>query len=562
MRRSVALGLAAMALMAVAMPAGGAEKTRLAVAVDGAVQVTPDPNSVRGHMIPSVAVDPKNHQVLALAEGDAISGACSVHVSINGGLSWRPAARPEIPPRWTQCAFQNIGTLADVAFASDGTLYYAFGGYDPTTFEGQVFLARSTDLGGTWKTTALPRVPKDLSKGELGLDGVPSIAIDPEDSLRVHVAWSSNWGSWTLREAVREGKEYYWDIVMRPYIATSTDGGDTFSAPVNVAEGLRVSPEVEGVKTPPDVFVGRNGEVHVVFGERTGAGPRVEPQGDAPPAGIYIATSRDGGRTYEGKRIYSEPDPANRRTAFLWPARGAIDTRSGTMYVVWEQLSNAGQPVSILTMRSIDGGKTWSEPQQVNDVTPPRKFTYMEFFPDVSVAPNGRVDIAWYDARNDIAVSGDQPTGASAFHDVYYAYSTDQGRTWTPNVRVTDRTIDRRIGPTAVGDVQGKVGIASTDRGVYIAWDDTRNGNTENHAQDIYFSRVRLDDPSAFFSGGKTSMNPFLSGAIGMALGLILAGTLLSVALRRTRSTGPSSVASRKQRRGTPDNAVLPVTRS
>ena len=531
--RAVSVGLTAMALTMVAAPAGGAEKSPVAVAVDGAVQVTPDPNVARGHMIPALAVDPKNHQVLAIAEGDAISGACAVHVSTNGGLSWRRAPQPETPPRWTQCAFQNIGTLVDVAFAPDGTLYYAFGGYDPTTFEGQIFLARSTDLGGTWKTTGLPRVPKDLAKGELGLDGVPSIAIDPKDSLRVHVAWSSNWGSWTLRDAAREGKEYYWDIVMRPYVATSGDGGDTFSAPVNVAEGLRLSPEVEGVKTPPDVFVSRDGEVHVVFGERTGAGPRVEPQGDAPPAGIYLATSRDGGRTYEGTRIYSEPKPVNRRTAFLWPARGAIDVKSGTMYVVWEQLSNAGQPVAILTMRSIDGGRTWSEPQQVNDVTPPRKFTYMEFFPDVSVAPNGRVDIAWYDARNDTAVSGDQPTGASAFHDVYYTHSTDQGRAWAPNVRVTDRTINRRIGPTAVGDVQGKVGIASTNRGVYIAWDDTRNGDTQNHAQDIYFTRARLDEPGAFFSGPKTAVNPLLAGGIGAALGLILAGSLLSVAVRR-----------------------------
>ena len=43
-------------------------------------------------------------------------------------------------------------------------------------------------------------------------------------------------------------------------------------------------------------------------------------QGDAPPAGIYVATSRDGGKTYEGKRIYSEPAPANRRS----PGRSAV----------------------------------------------------------------------------------------------------------------------------------------------------------------------------------------------------------------------------------------------
>ena len=550
MGRSVALGLAGATLAglvaaAAAPVASGAEKAALALSVDGAVQVTSDPKPVRGHMIPAMAVDPKNQRVLAIAEGDAIGGACTVHVSTNGGLSWRQAATPEIPPRWTECTFQNIGTLADVAFASDGTLYYAFGGYDPTTYEGQVFLARSADLGATWKTTPLPRVPRDMAKGELGLDGVPSIAVDPKDPLRVHVAWSSNWGSWTLRDAAREGKEYYWDIVMRPYVATSTDGGDSFSAPTNLAEGLRVSPEVEGVKTPPDVLVGRNGEVHVVFGERTGAGPRTDPQGDAPPAGIYVATSRDSGKTYEGKRIYSEPAPANRRTAFLWPARAASDPRTGALYVVWEQLSNAGQPVAISMMRSLDGGGTWSEPQKVNDVTPPRKITYMELFPDVSVAPNGRVDIAWYDPRHDSTVAPNPPAGANAFHDVYYTYSQDQGATWAANVRVTDRTIDRRIGPTAVGDVQGKVGVASTDRGAYIAWDDTRNGSTVNQAQDIYFTRVRLDEPGAFFSGDDGGVNPLLAGSIGLALGLAIAGGFLLVAVRRgSRLPGPTATSS------------------
>src|SRR5688500_357415 len=171
--RWVGLGLTAVAavagLVAVATPpvSAGAEKAPLALSVDGAVQVTPDPRSVRGHMIPALAVDPKNPRVLAIAEGDAISGACTVHVSTNGGLSWRQVATPEIPPRWTECTFQNLGTLADVTFAPDGTLFYAFGGYDPATYEAQVFLARSADLGATWKTTPLPRVPRDMAKGEL-----------------------------------------------------------------------------------------------------------------------------------------------------------------------------------------------------------------------------------------------------------------------------------------------------------------------------------------------------------------------------------------------------------
>lgn len=143
------------------------------------------------------------------------------------------------------------------------------------------------------------------------------------------------------------------------------------------------------------------------------------------------------------------------------------------------------------------------------------------------------MDVAWYDARNDPTVATEPAPGANAFHDVYYTYSLDQGRTFAPNIRVSDRGIDRRIGPTAVGDVQGKVGIASIDRGVYIAWDDTRNGSTQNHAQDIYFARGRLDEPGDFFAGGDQAMNPLVAGTLGLAVGLSLAGILLFLGLRR-----------------------------
>lgn len=163
----------------------------------------------------------------------------------------------------------------------------------------------------------------------------------------------------------------------------------------------------------------------------------------------------------------------------------------------------------------------------------------------MSVAPNGRVDIARYHTRHDSTVAPNPPAGASAFHDVYYTYSLDQVVTWAASVRVTDRTIDRRIGPTAVGDVQGKVGVASTDRGVYVAWDDTRNGSTVNQVQDIYFTRIRLDEPDAFFSGGDGGVSPLLAGAIGaigVAVGLSVAGCLLLVAVGRGRRQ-PSTAA-------------------
>ena len=513
--------------------AGQQDEASSDVQVDGAVQVTADPDPARGHLIPALAVDPSDDRVLAIAEGDAVGGACAVHVSVDRGLTWRQASTPEVPARWDRCAFQNLGTLADVAFAPDGSLYYAFNGYDSETYEGQVFLARSHDLGETWETSALPRVARDVDDGEFGLDALPSIAVDPNDADHVHVAWNSNWGTWTLREEVRQGLEYYWDIVIRPYVASSTDGGQSFSEPVNLAEDLWLEEGNEGVKTPPHALAGTDGTVYVVFGEESWAGPRDDPGDDAPPASIYLAVSRDGGGTYESSSIYTEPAPDGTSYAWIWPARGAVDHRSGNLYVVWEQLSNAGQPVSISMIRSTDGGRTWSDPTAVNDVEQ-RRSTGMELFPDVSVAPNGRVDVAWYDSRNDPTVDLEAADGGSQFHDVYYSYSDDEGRTWSRNERITDRIIDRRIGPFDVGDIQGTLGVASSDQGAYIAWDDTRNGSEETQSQDIYFARARLTAPSSFFSAGgePPSSHRLLWGALGAAVALMAGGVALLLTVR------------------------------
>ncbi len=100
--------------------------------------------------MPAVAVHPADPQLLAIAEADMYSGRCAV--------------RPQ------------------------GTLYYAFSGYDPVDHRGRVFLARSSDLGSSWSTTMLPwSVDPDLAAGEAGLDAVPSVAVDPNDPDAVYV---------------------------------------------------------------------------------------------------------------------------------------------------------------------------------------------------------------------------------------------------------------------------------------------------------------------------------------------------------------------------------------
>lgn len=521
------------AVLVLPASAVGAQEDGGAVHVDGAVQVTGSPIAPRGHTAPSIAVDPTNPRIVAIAEGDVYSGACSVHVSMDGGLSWDPIPLPEEASEAPRCAFQNFGPIVDVAFDSEGALYYAFNTHDPVEERSRVYLARSTNFGNTWDTAPVPAIERDVDSGEIGLDASPSVAIDPNDPARVHVGWGSNAGGWTLSEGVTQGQEYYWDILQRVHVASSADGGQTFRDAVDVGEGLQLTPDVVGVKPPPQVLVGNAGEVYAFFGEYSRAGTRDDREGEAPPASIYMATSTDGGATYTNKAIYTQDTPTE-SSAWTWVPKAAIDRDNGNLYVVWEEMSHAGEPVTFAVISSTDGGETWSSPTQVNDVVPEREWNYPESFPNIAVAPNGRVDVVWYDWRDDPTFDPGDEEAENAFHDVYYSYSTDSGQSWSPNERVTDRSIDRRIGPYEIGGIRGPLAVASLDSGAYIAWDDTRAATEETQNQDIYFSRVRFDEPAAFFAGpSRASGIATQAGMIGgSVLGLV--GLLLFFAARRT----------------------------
>ncbi len=543
-RRRCALAVVAAALAASAglwpPPASGADLA--APAVDASVQVNTDAGASRAHTAPVIAVHPKDDEIVALAEADALSGRCGVYVSTNAGLSWTATAAPQIPAEWPNCAFIPFGPVVDVAFGPDGTLYYALSGFNPTTKRSRVFLARSDNLGSTWDTTTLPWIAPDLSRGEAGVDAVPSIAVDPNDADRVYVGWGSNWATYALNANVLEGKLYYWDVIERVYVSASTDGGRTFADPVNVGDGLKLTPTVEGVKPPPQVVVGNEGEVFAIFGEYARAGSRDVREGTAPPAHIYLSTSRDGGRTYEKAAIFTGPTPTA-NSDWTWVPRMGIDRRNGNLYAVWENMSSAEDPVQISLIRSTDGGRTWSEPAKLNDAEWPRKWNYPELYPSMSVAPNGRVDVAWYDWRNDATWVADAKK--NVFQDVYYTFSTDGGLTWAPNVKLNDRAIDRHIGVSNQGGIRGPLGIGSRDEAAYVAWDDTRNGTELTHSQDIYFTRARLAEAADLFASSDGRGGPLAWAVGGVAVGLALAGLALLIANRVVRRPDPAGATDR-----------------
>lgn len=96
----------------------------------------------------------------------------------------------------------------------------------------------------------------------------------------------------------------------------------------------------------------------------------------------------------------------------------------------------------IIFKASADGGKTWGERKVVND-DPQKGVNHT--YPGLSLAPDGRLDVAWYDGRLSARPAGD-PEGESGFTDIFYASSADGGRTFTKNARISDRSADRSIG--------------------------------------------------------------------------------------------------------------------
>jgi hypothetical protein len=180
--------------------------------------------------------------------------------------------------------------------------------------------------------------------------------------------------------------------------------------------------------------------------------------------------------------------------------------------------------------RSTDGGQTWSAPKMLNDDDP----AGLRFhgIPNITAAPNGRVDVAWWDTRDE--------TGTRS-NDVYYVSSSDDGRTWTDNIRVTDRSVDRTLGVWGFNfDMSTPPGLASTNAFAVMAWDDTRNsepsalgsvytGGYGAGVQDVYAAAVQYQVVGAGTS--RTAMAA-LAGVVGLlALGVIL--TIVAMAARR-----------------------------
>lgn len=548
LRRACAAAVVAAPLLAAA-PAG-AETTLTAVA-EAPRQVTAGSTPDRLFVNPQVAVDPRAPASVVMTAADARNGGCGLRVSRDGGLSWSNAAATLLPQEFQYCVQRTYGIDMAPAFASDGTLYVAMPASSAATGHPNgpisMLVARTTDLGETHETAVVARaksgdtytLPDGSSAIGLEQHKLPSIAVDPNDPKKVYLSWrltirgpdQSPVPGWSLG-----GPN---GIPSRTMVAVSDDGGVTWSQPVDVMDRYQGG-KVLG-SGAASLVAGPNGTVYGFTREVT---PR--PTGDEPraKARVFMIKSADGGRTWAVTSISAGLQESDDPQAAVAP--------NGRLYVAYSARGSSAppntppNPSEVYVMSSGDGGRTWSEPRNVTDDDPARKAD--QYLPGISIAPDGRVDLAFFDFRNDPFFSPGEVGNMNAavderYWDVYTTHSSDEGATWAANSRVTEAPVYGRVGVTFNNqDIRGPIGVASTARAAYVAWPDTRATTADNSdAEDAYFSRVRFTSPAPLGAGGGGTAG-WVWGLAGLGIGLAASGfVLLAVRSGNRQAAAPSS---------------------
>jgi hypothetical protein len=500
--------LVAAALLAGAVvlsgPVGAATGPRLTTPTKATKE---DLEPARTYADPYVLIDPDNPLVVLAATVEMRSRACRVFRSADGGGSWKLLDTTPSLPSFPYCHHtRGATTMTPMAWGRNGSLYLARTGWDtqdigvPGFFPGtwgnmSVLLGRSTDLGDTWDTTIVRNARgKQGPETETNIP-VSSVAVDTKrgsDDI-VYVTWSSS--RYLVRPPVNDS----------PMVAVSTDGGRTFGEPV-VAIGGDIEAVLGGAPgsgSEQALAVADDGTVYMLWlGE---VNERYM---------LLLSTSTDQGRTFTTTTV-ADPKQSSADfflgSAFRWSPEGG---KQGTLHVLYEDRTDGPWgDRDILYRRSTDGGRSFSEPRRMNDDD--RSLRRIQGSPNVSVAPNGRLDAIWWDFRNDPGLFAT---------DVYYSYSTDNGVTWSTNERVTDQLIRRKIGVWSNGyDQRQPPGVASSNELAVFVWDDTRDGDELTQTQDIFSAAAQ------FQAVGSSTSNAwwYVTGAAG---GLALVGLILLVA--------------------------------
>ena len=446
---------------------------------------------VRGRDIPGLAVDPADPRHVVMITEEFITGQCDFHASFDGGRTWTNEGHLTVPTDFADppCRTYDSGGYAhynkSVVWGTGQNVYTTFASHRgeqqrPETGiaagEGDsVIVNRSTDGGRTWE------------RGVVAIQGAresrpfiirPGIAVQPRP----------------------QGDKLY---VVGWYVVNPLNMG---------AQG--------GAGRPPDRRRQLRGRRPHLVGPGRGPGPGREGARDRPAGGRprrrglhrLAQPGRPGHRPAPDRggqvqRRRASPGPARRSTTPRRrpppppppPATPASrrwrPTRTpGTLYVDLPRLQlrrpRRSRPALHRQRRHLVAAACGS-------TTTPCATAYASSTPDISVAPNGRVDVVWFDTRTNLPSPViPRPAGQG---DIYYASSTRRrGRPsratgGSPTARSTSTTAPSDATARTPGGARTRCPLGNDS--VLFAWGDARYGNVDTAANDVVLATMRLGEP-------------------------------------------------------------------
>ena len=379
---------------------------------------------------PSMAIDPTDPRniVVGWRQFDAVTSdfrQAGYAYSHDGGASWT------FPGVLEPGQFRS-----DPVLEADSTgVFYYYSLSSTTTAE--MFISR--DKGVTWDG---PISAQGGDKNWLAVDATGR----PSDGF-VYPTWNSQF------TCCEPGTDY----------SRSIDGGQNYQGPF----ATPLKPKWGTIAVGPD------GEVYYCGSNLSQSGHvllRSDSLADAAQTPDFeLAVSVDlGGTTISG----GAPNPGG-LLGQVWVAVDRSDGASrGHVYLLGSVDPPGSDPLDVHLVRSTDGGQTWSAPITVSD--DPTGSSW-QWFGTLSVAPNGRLDVVWNDTRSD---------SSGRLSELYYAWSTDGGVSWSAGLPVTP-AFDSTVGQPQQNKIGDYYQMRSDEDGAAVIYSATFNGE-----QDLYFLRV------------------------------------------------------------------------
>jgi len=461
-------------------------------------------DDLSAHNSPTIARNPVRPDNLAVSSRiDTPFFSCALHVSADGGATWTQTAIPAPKGEEAKCF------APDVAYSADGTLYLSFvtlGG--PGNIPHALWLSKSSNGGRTLSTPVRVHGAETFQV---------RLAPDPANAKRVFLTWLQSNGVGVLKFAAPGN---------RIVAARSDDAGATWSEPAPVSSAAR------GRVITPAPVVGPDGTLYVLYtdvgDDRLDYDGGHRGQGGAPYDGrfsLVMARSRDGQTRWAESVVDTRISPIARFVVFLAPAPSIAVDRDGRLYAAYQD-DRLGDP-DVMLWSLAPGASKWHGPTRVNDT--PRRDGTAQYLPKIAVAPDGRLDVLYYDRRadrkNDLL---NQSSLQSSF---------DHGATFTPALELSSATFDSSIGfgrKEGLPDLGSRLALVSGDRSALAVWTDTRAGTPATQKQDLAEAVIAVSDPDRFSDSTRSALR--WGGIVAALAGL----ALLALALTRRRAAEPA----------------------